>query len=111
MKIRTRKAGEVLVLDIDGKLAIESGSAAHDAILAALEAGEKKILLDLAGVSVLDSSGVGDLVACNISAKNRGAAMKLLSLRPRVGKVLKVTQLVGFFEIFDDEKLALLSFK
>jgi anti-sigma B factor antagonist len=111
MQIQSRKQGDVLVLDIDGKLTIESGSAAHDAIAQALQAGEKKILLDLEGVNFLDSSGVGDLMAAYASAKNRGAALKLLKLAPRVGEVLKVTQLIGFFEIFDDEKIAISSFK
>ncbi len=111
MQIETRKSGDVLVLDFDGKLTISSGSAAHDAIAKALADGETKILLDMEGVSSMDSSGVGELMASYTSAKNRGAALKILKLAPRVGEVLKVTQLIGFFEIFEDEKLALGSFK
>jgi len=111
MEIQSRREGDVLVLDFDGKLTIASGSAAHDAIAQALADGEKKILLDMEGVSVMDSSGVGELMASYTSAKNRGAALKILRLTPRVGEVLKVTQLIGFFEIFDDEKLAVGSFK
>ena len=111
MQIETRKSGDVLVLDFDGKLTISSGSAAHDAIAKALADGETKILLDMDGVSSMDSSGVGELMASYTSAKNRGAALKILKLAPRVGEVLKVTQLIGFFEIFEDEKLALASFK
>lgn len=110
MNIASRHVGDVLVLDIDGKMTIASGSAAHDAIVTALGDGEKKILLDLEGVSTLDSSGVGELMAAYASAKNRGAALKLLKLAPRVGEVLKVTQLIGFFEIFDDEDSAVSSF-
>lgn len=111
MQIETRKNGDVLVLDFDGKLTIASGSAAHDAIAKALADGETKILLDMEGVSSMDSSGVGELMASYTSAKNRGAALKILKLAPRVGEVLKVTQLIGFFEIFEDEKLALASFR
>lgn len=111
MQIETRKAGDVFVLDFDGKLTISAGSVAHDAIAQALTDGEKKILLDMAGVSVMDSSGVGELMASYASAKNRGATLKILKLAPRVGEVLKVTQLIGFFEVFDDEKLAIASFK
>jgi anti-sigma B factor antagonist len=111
MQIQSRKVGDVLVLDFDGKLTIAAGSAAHDAIAQALGAGEKKILLDMDGVSVMDSSGVGELMASYTSAKNRGATLKILKLAPRVGEVLKVTQLIGFFEIFEDEKLAHASFK
>ena len=110
MNIQSRHEGDVLVLDIDGKMTIASGSAAHDAILAALHGGEKKILLDMEDVAMLDSSGVGELMAAYASAKNRGAALKLLKLAPRVGEVLKVTQLVGFFEIFEDAGAAVRSF-
>lgn len=110
MKIDTRRAGDVHILDVDGKLTIEAGSAVYDSILAALDVGERKILLDLEGVTALDSSGVGDLMASYASAKNRGALLKLLRLAPKVGEVLKVTHLIGFFEIFEDEGAAVRSF-
>jgi anti-sigma B factor antagonist len=110
MEIQTRRQGAVYIIDVDGRLTIDSGSGAYDAILAALAAGEKKILLDLDGVPALDSSGVGELMAGLTSARNRGAALKLLKLSPRVGKVLTATQLIGLFEIFDDEGPAVRSF-
>jgi len=110
MQIQSRRSGDVHILDIDGKLTIEGGSAVYDAILAALGAGERKILLNLEGISSLDSSGVGDLMASYASAKNRGATLKLVKLAPRVGEVLKMTQLIGFFEIFEDEGAAIRSF-
>jgi anti-sigma B factor antagonist len=110
MKIEVRQQGEVHILDIDGKLTIDEGSAVYDAILGALGAGQNKILLDLEGVTALDSSGVGDLMAAYASAKNRGATLKLLKLAPKVGEVLKITQLIGFFEIFEDEGAAVRSF-
>ncbi len=110
MEIQTRRSGTVQVISVDGKLTIESGSAMYDAILAALGAGEKNILLDLHGVKALDSSGVGELVASLTSARNRGAKLKLLQLAPRVGNVLKTTQLIGLFDIFEDEGAAIRSF-
>ncbi len=110
MNIETRHSGDVLILDLDGKLNIESGSAAHDAILSALDGGEKKILLDMEGVTSLDSSGVGDLMASYASAAKREATIKMLKLAPRVGDVLRITKLIGYFEIFEDENEALRSF-
>lgn len=110
MKIESKRVGDVHILDIDGKLTIDDGSAVYDAILAALGGGERKILLDLEGITALDSSGVGDLMAGYASAKNRGATVKLLKLAPKVGEVLKITQLIGFFEIFEDEGAAIRSF-
>ena len=110
MQIERRRVGDVIVFDFDGKLTIGSGSAAHDAISGALAEGERKILLDLEGISTMDSSGVGELMASLTSAKTRGAALKILKLAPRVAEVLRVTQLIGFFEVFDDEAAALASF-
>jgi len=110
MEIKTRRQGSVFIIDVDGRLTIDSGSGTYDAILAALAAGEKNILLDLEGVPALDSSGVGELMAGMTSARNRGAQLKLLKLSPRVGKVLTATQLIGLFDIFEDESAAIRSF-
>jgi len=111
MEIKQRKEGDVLVAELSGRLTIGQGdSDVGDAIRAAVSAGEKKILLDMKGVPVVDSSGVGELVAAYTSAINRGSVIKLLKLQPRVGDVLKSTRLIGVFEIFEAEAEALASF-
>lgn len=111
MKISQRKEGQVLVLKLDGRMSIGEGdSEAGEAIRSAVAAGEKKILLDMKGVSVLDSSGVGELVSSYTSAHRRGGVIKLYGLAPRVGEVLKSTRLVGIFDIYDDEVKAIESF-
>jgi anti-sigma B factor antagonist len=111
MKISQRKEGQVLVMKLDGRMSIGEGdSEAGEAIRSAVAAGEKKILLDMKNVSVLDSSGVGELMSAYTSANRRGGTIKLYGLAPRVGEVLKITRLVGIFEIYDNEVKAIESF-
>lgn len=111
MNITQRKVGDVLIVELSGRMTIGQGDAeAGDAVRSALASGERKILLDMDDVPVVDSSGVGELISCYTSANNRTATVKLLKLSPRVGDVLKSTRLIGVFEIFDDEAEAIASF-
>lgn len=111
MEITQRREGEILVMELSGRMTIGAGDAqAGDAVRAALASGEKKILLDMRDVPVIDSSGVGELVSAYTSASNRGAVIKLLKLSPRVGEVLLSTRLIGVLESFDDEVDAIESF-
>jgi anti-sigma B factor antagonist len=111
MKIVQKKEGDVLVITLSGRMSVGEGdSEAGEAIRSAAAAGEKKILIDMSGVPVVDSSGVGELTAAYASASRRGGVVKLLKLSPRVGEVLKSTRLVGIFDIFDDRVEALESF-
>ncbi|HVS16435.1 MAG TPA: STAS domain-containing protein [Thermoanaerobaculia bacterium] len=108
MKITKRRSGETLVFALDGKMAVGSGEAeARAAIAAALAAGETRILLDMEQVTMLDSEGVGQLLASHTSAKRRGARMAMVHLSPRVGEVLRVTNLIGVLDVYDDEGVAL----
>ena len=77
---------------------------------ALLAAGERKILIGMAGVTVLDSSGVGELVAAHNAAASVGAKIGLVQLSPRVGELLKITRLTGGLEIFDTLEEGLSSF-
>ena len=75
-----------------------------------LSAGKKNILLDLGGVSFMDSSGVGELVGCYTTVMNRGGKLKLLHLPAKLNELLHVTQLITVFEVYEDEGDALRSF-
>ena len=111
MKISQRQEGRVRVIKLDGRMAIGEGdSEAGEAIRSAVAEGQKSILVDMKNVSVLDSSGVGELVFAYTTATRRGGEVKLYGLSPRVGEVLKATRLVGIFEMFDDEIDAIESF-
>ena len=111
MKITERRSGDVVILEFSGRLAIGDGdSQARDRIATLLAAGERKVLIGMAGVTVLDSSGVGELVAAHNAATSAGAKIRLAQLSPRVGEVLKITQLIGVLEIFDSLEEGLSSF-
>ena len=111
MKATTRILGDVAILDLDGKLTIGLGDVAlREALVAALDAGRTKLIVNLERVSNIDSSGLGELSRCKATAAGRAADVKLLHVNLKARKLLTMASLVGVFEMFDDEKLAIESF-
>ena len=111
MRISTRDAGGVTILDLKGKITIGGGDVElRDAVVEALAAGSLSILLNLKRVSALDSSGVGEIVASYKTLANRGGKLKLENLSPKVTDVLMLTELLKVLEIFEDEQEAVESF-
>ncbi|MCP4657082.1 MAG: STAS domain-containing protein [bacterium] len=111
MKINVRHVQEVTVLEPKGKITIGVGDVAlRNAVIEALEAGGKNLLVNLGGVSTIDSSGIGELVSAYTTVTNRGGKLKLYNLPPKVTDILQITQLISVFEIFEDEGAALASF-
>lgn len=111
MKIDVRQKSGVTILAPKGKITIGVGDVAlRDAVHEALDAGGKNLLIDLAGVSTVDSSGVGELVSSYTTVTNRGGKLKLVNLPPKVSDILQITQLITVFEVFDDEEEAVASF-
>ena len=112
LTITSREAGGVTVLDLKGKITLGEGSVqVRDAIRGLIGKGQKSILLNLGDVNYIDSSGLGELVSAFTTAKNQGAALKLLSLTKKVKDVLQLTKLYTVFDIYDDEASAIASFK
>ncbi len=111
MQITTRVDSGVAIIAVSGRLTIGEGDVTlREEILKVLQAGRSKILLDLKGVSYMDSAGLGELVRAKATAAARNATIKLLHVEERVRSVLLLTRLIGVFDIFEDEKAALLSF-
>ena len=111
LKISTRQSGGVTIVDLSGKIALgESNRALHDAIKGLIDGGQKDILLNLANVTVIDSSGLGELVASYASAERNGGAMKLTNLSDRFIELIHITKLYTVFDVFDNEADALASF-
>lgn len=111
MKINVRQREGVTILDLKGKITIGVGDVAlRNAVHEALGAGAKNILINLAGVSTMDSSGVGELVSTFTTVTNRGGKLKLVNLPSKVADILQITQLITVFEVFDDEDEAVSSF-
>ena len=111
LTIGTREVSHVIILDIQGRIILgpEIGEL-RNAVRDLVAQGKKKIILNLAHVDYLDSSGVGELVACFTTLRNAGGELKLLNLTQKVHDVLHVTKLYTVFDIKDDEFTAVKSF-
>ncbi|MGB8510728.1 MAG: STAS domain-containing protein [Pyrinomonadaceae bacterium] len=112
LNIRERQAGDVTVLDMEGKITIGEGSVAlRSAIRRLIEEGRKKILLNLAGVGYVDSSGIGELVSSYTTINREGGQLKLLNLTQKIQDLLAITKLLTVFDTYDEEAAALNSYK
>lgn len=108
MDIIRRNVGNGIVLDCVGKLTLGPGTTAvRNAVRAAVEESPKRVVLNLAGVDYMDSSGIGELVSSYSHARNKGSMLVLLNLNTKVHQLLAVTKLLTVFEIFADEKAAI----
>ena len=111
MKVTTRQKGNVTILDLKGRITIGAGDIAlRNAVQEAMAAGAKNVLVNMAEVTTIDSSGVGELVSAYTTATNRGAKVKLANLPAKVQDILHITQLITVFDVFDSEDEALASF-
>lgn len=111
MKASNRTVDDVEIIEVQGKITIGAGDTQlREVITNAIDAGRNKILLDLGGVTTIDSSGIGELVGSYTTATNRGGKLKLLHLPAKLNELLHITQLITVFEVYDDEQEAIRSF-
>ena len=111
MTATTRRVEGVNIIDLSGRITIGEGTVVlRDAVRNLLQRNEKRILLNLADVSYIDSSGIGELVSSFTTVGNQGGRLKLLSLTKKVHDLLSITKLLTVFEVFDDEARAIQSF-
>ena len=100
LKITTREEDGVAVVALDGRIVLgEETTALRERVKTLLAEGRKKIVLDLKNVAVIDSSGLGALVAAYASAKSAGASLRLCSLGSRPREVLQITKLYTVFDV------------
>ena len=112
LNIKERQVGDVTILDMDGKITIGEGSVAlRTAIRRLLEEGKKKILLNLAKVGYIDSSGIGELVSSYTAINKESGELKLLNLTQKLQDLLTITKLLTVFDVYENEAEALASFK
>ena len=111
MTVSERASGAVIILDVDGGLTVgDPAERLRDEVLNLLQHGRKHILINMAGVSYMDSVGLGELVQGYASASRQGGSLKLLNTTHRLRDLLVLTKLATVFEIFEDEQQALTSF-
>jgi anti-sigma B factor antagonist len=118
MQCGTRQSGDVTILDLKGRLSLGeavafgpgSGLVLKETVRELAKKGTKNILLNLTGITYVDSSGVGQLVGAMTSARGQEVTLKLLRPNKQVLDLLKLSKLDTVFEIFDDEGTAVASF-
>ncbi|HVE71008.1 MAG TPA: STAS domain-containing protein [Thermoanaerobaculia bacterium] len=111
MKATTRTVDNVEIISLQGKITIGAGDTQlREVITNSVNAGKTNILLDLSGVTTIDSSGIGELVGSYTTVTNRGGKLKLLHLPAKLNELLHVTQLITVFEVYEDEREAVGSF-
>lgn len=112
MKIFKSEAGDVTVLALKGKITIGSGDVAlRDAIDESVSIGQKKLIVDLGGVSKMDSSGLGELVAAHNTVTKGGGKISLANIPSKLYNIMGVAQIISVFDVFDDVDEGLASFK
>jgi len=110
-KLNSRQVGEVTVVDLEGRISLGEGSTMlRDELRHLISTNRRKILLNLADVSYMDSAGVGQLVAGFTTVSAQGGQLKLLNPSKRAKQVLNMTKVSLIFEVFDDEKAAVVAF-
>ena len=112
MQLEQRIVGQVAVVTITGDITLNKGGDVllKDKVQSLIQQGQKNILLDLSGVSYVDSAGLGELVQAYATTKNRGGALRLLNVTKRLKDLLVVTKLLTVFDTYETEAEGLASF-
>jgi anti-sigma B factor antagonist len=111
MEIVDRQVGDVVILDLHGKLVLgEGGEAIYRAITKIADGGRGKILLNLVDVPHVDSAGLGEIVRCYTTVSRKGGKLKLLNPTTKVRDLLSTTMLIKVFETYESEEEAVQSF-
>src|SRR4026209_3026288 len=112
MQIEQRAVGDVVVLDLKGRITMGEGDEMlKDKVNSLVNQGRKKIVLNLAEVPYVDSAGLGEVVRTYTTVSRQGGSLKLLNLTKRITDLLSITKLLTVFETFDSESEALKSYE
>jgi len=111
MQIEERTVGDVVVLDLKGKITLGEGDELlKDKVNSLVNQGRKKVVLNLAEVPYIDSAGLGEVVRTFTTVSRQGGSLKLLNLTKRITDLLSITKLLTVFETYDSESDAVRSF-
>jgi anti-sigma B factor antagonist len=111
MKATLRQVDGVTVVDMSGRITLGEGcTQLRELVREQLGKGTKNLLLNLADVTYIDSSGIGELVSGFTTVSNQGGKLKLLNLTKKVHDLLQITKLYTVFDVYDDEAKAISSF-
>ncbi len=112
MHISERTVGDVIIVDVSGKVTLGDGSdtVLKDKMRSLVQQGHKKLLLNLGDVSYVDSAGLGEIVQAYATVNKNGGTLKLLNVTKRIRDLLSITKLLTVFDTFDVEADAVRSF-
>lgn len=112
MQLDERISANVAIVTVTGDINLSSGGDVmlKDKVNSLLHQGQRNIVLDLGGVSYVDSAGLGELVRTYVTTKNRGGSLKLMNVTKRLKNLLVVTKLLTVFDTYDNEAAAIASF-
>ena len=111
LKLNSRQVGDVVVIDVSGRITLgDSSTAMREQIRALKDQASKKVLLNLGDVTYIDSAGLGELVSGYTTMVHLGGALKLVGLTKQVKHVMQITRTYNLFEVYEDEVEALGSF-
>jgi anti-sigma B factor antagonist len=112
MNIEQKTTGDVTVISVKGDITLNQGGDVllKDKIQSLLQQGHKKLVLDVGGVSYVDSAGLGQLVQIHATTKSNGGSLRLANVQKKLKDLLVVTKLVTVFDSYDSEAAALASF-
>jgi anti-sigma B factor antagonist len=111
MKIDIRTIGDIQILDCSGRITLGEGTmTVRNTVRDILKNDGRKIILNLADVNYIDSSGIGELVSTYTTVTNNGGQLKLLNLTKKIRELLAITKLLTVFQVYEDEQAAISSF-
>ena len=111
MQIEERSVGDVVVLDLTGRITLGEGDQLlKDKVNSLVNQGRKRMVLNLAGVPYVDSAGLGEIVGSYTTVSRQGGSLKLLNLTKKITDLLAITKLLTVFETFESEDEAVRSF-
>ena len=110
MNIQERKLNDITVLDLDGTFALGGHADFKYRVETTITGGSRKLLINLAKVNYMDSSGLGELISGYAQMQRVSGQMKLFNLSKRINQLLVITKLITVFETFDSEAAAISSF-
>jgi len=111
LKLTNREVDGITVLTLDGRIVLgEETSKLRESVKNLVSGGKKKLVLDMKNVTMIDSSGLGALVAAYSSAKSAGASLRLCNLGVHFNQLLQITNLLTVFEVSNTEEDAVRSF-
>jgi anti-sigma B factor antagonist len=110
--VKCRRLDDVVILDISGRITLGEGAVTlRDALQKLLNAGERKLVMNLEDVDYIDSAGLGELVTSFTVVRSQGGQLKLLKLTHRIHDLLQITKLLTVFDAFESETEAIKSLR